>query len=135
MSKVYVLECNGLYKVGVAKDVVNRIAQLQTGNGSIIKEVTSYEFYDMAYVIERTLHKDFKHYKTVGEWFALDVQAIEALKLKLKFEWDFLRLVGCEDKQKIYSTLVNKWYTSTTCKHDILAEMANLKYKEGSNEV
>ena len=45
MSKVYVLECNGLYKIGITNNTSKRIKQLQTGNGFKIKEVVSYEFF------------------------------------------------------------------------------------------
>ena len=128
MSKVYILECNGLYKVGVTSNVSKRIKQLQTGNGFKIKEVVSYEFFDMAYYIENKLHNKFKECNMLGEWFSLSEFGLGLLKLHLKFEKDTLELVGCEDVQKIYAELYIKAITSTQGLDEVLVELANYKF-------
>lgn len=135
MSKVYIFECNGLYKIGVTSNVNRRLKQLQTGNGFKITEVVSYEFFSMAYCIESCLHSKFKWYNTLGEWFNLSEFELGALKLYLKFERDMLELVGCEGAQKIYAGLYTKAVSSPRAFKEVLVELANYKFptKEGNN--
>jgi hypothetical protein len=128
MSKVYVLECNGLHKIGVAQDVESRVKQLQTGNGNRIVEVTSYEFFSMAYWVESYLHKEFTASKTIGEWFNFSDYELGSVKLMLKFEYDKLQLVGNEEVQKIYTELYTQAFSSTNGLKEVLIEMANIKF-------
>ena len=128
MSKVYIFECNGLYKIGVTSNVNKRLKQLQTGNGFKITEVASYEFFSMAYCIERILHSKFKGCNTLGEWFDLSEFELGALKLYLKFETDMLELSGCKGAQKIYAKLYAKAATSPQGLKEVLVEIANYKF-------
>lgn len=128
MSKVYVFECNGLYKIGVTSNVNRRLKQLQTGNGFKITEVASYEFFSMAHCIERDLHSKFKECNTLGEWFNLSEFELGTLKLCLKFEREKLELVGCRGAQKIYADLYTKAISSPQGYKEVLVEIANYKF-------
>ena len=71
MQYLYLIECQNLYKIGVAHDVVNRLATLQTGNPFQLRVVDCYEFAN-AEVVERGLHQKFSLIRKRGEWFALN---------------------------------------------------------------
>lgn len=72
-----------LYKIGVSKNVNNRLLQLQTGSAVKCQVVKFYETKN-AYKIEKVLHQkywsmkyDDHDFKTlVGEWFKLDVNIV-----------------------------------------------------------
>ena len=71
---VYLMECNGFYKIGFASKPKKRKALFQTGNPHKITLVA------VSYPLERTdaeetedaLHRIFKHKHVRGEWFDLD---------------------------------------------------------------
>ena len=129
MSKVYVLECNGLHKIGVAQDVESRIQQLQTGNGNKIKEIYSIELYHLAFTIEKELHTTFKMCRVTGEWFKLAEYELELVLLKLRFEKEKLSIVGTEEMQEHYTYLHKKARESEIELDKILIELMNLKYR------
>jgi predicted GIY-YIG superfamily endonuclease len=69
---VYVLsDCNGNFKVGVAQDVDNRIAQLQTGNACRLVCVyrKSFSCQQDASCHEVACHELLAIYRVQGEWF------------------------------------------------------------------
>jgi hypothetical protein len=68
---VYLIRANKVfYKIGIARDVYKRIAQLQTGCPF---EVTLVHLIPTTYPqrLEQGLHKIFEHKRLRGEWFAL----------------------------------------------------------------
>jgi hypothetical protein len=73
---VYLVEANGLYKIGRSSNPELRIKEIQTGNGNKVRLVcmalTAY-----ASATERLLHKRLKGYRTSGEWFALSDSHVE----------------------------------------------------------
>jgi hypothetical protein len=72
-SGVYVVEAGetGLFKIGYAKDIQKRLADLQTGCPFKLKLFgTIPGGRDM----ERTMHILYKPYRTSGEWFSLPFQ-------------------------------------------------------------
>ena len=83
----------------------------------------------MAYCIENDLHKMFSRSCVLGEWFDLTEYKLDRLKLQLKFEKDKLNIIGCDTKQRIYSELYVKTYSSSQGIEEILVEMANHKFK------
>ncbi len=77
-TKVYLLKIvndnKTLYKIGFTRgNVYDRVKNLQTGCPYEILVVDSYSS-DYSMIIERTLHNIFKHKKTYGEWFELDLE-------------------------------------------------------------
>lgn len=71
------------YKVGIAQNLANRIAGIQTGNQHAI-ELVHHIYVAKAGVIERELHKWLDDHRADGgtEWFALT--ATEAIDLVMK---------------------------------------------------
>lgn len=67
---VYVLSCEARYKIGAARDVSKRVANLQTGAPAPLRIVWAAEVRDM-FATERALHTRFAHRHIAGEWYAL----------------------------------------------------------------
>lgn len=67
---LYIIECQGYYKIGVATDIESRLAQLSTGNPFPLKVSVLYKF-DNAEPVERALHQCYKESRQRGEWFKL----------------------------------------------------------------
>lgn len=70
MDYVYLFEANGLYKIGVTRDIPKRIRSLQTGNPHPIRLI------DFCILVSGSVgeHEIFKHLnpkRLEGEWFAL----------------------------------------------------------------
>jgi hypothetical protein len=78
-QKVYLLTDGFYYKIGIAKNVKNRINKLQIGNPHKIREVFSYE-QNNALKIEKVLHKKFKRKQMNGEWFDLNISDVQIIK-------------------------------------------------------
>lgn len=73
-------------KIGISRNVNNRLSQLQTGCPYQIKLIKTYSS-ELSTKIERVLHRSFRtkkidssEYTLIGEWFNLDIDSI------LKFE-------------------------------------------------
>lgn len=71
-NKVYLLECQGLYKIGMTtRDTAQRIADLSVGNPFDITCVA--EIYRAGCSsLETQLHNKFASKRVRGEWFKLD---------------------------------------------------------------
>ena len=68
---VYFITDGRYVKIGVANDVLKRILELQTGNGSKLFPLIRiyFPFKRAAYLAEHALHKEFSDKQLVGEWF------------------------------------------------------------------
>lgn len=74
---VYIIhERANRYKIGITKDVDDRVAQLQTGNSNDLTLVTYNDQCD-ARKIERRLHSVFERRRLNGEWFELSNGELE----------------------------------------------------------
>lgn len=67
---VYAIRCGEHTKIGIAKNVEQRLALLQTGCPEPLKIVDVIEAKDPLR-IERRLHFEFRQYRTRGEWFTI----------------------------------------------------------------
>jgi len=74
MNSIYLIQSleDSRYKIGVSKHPKKRILQLQTGNASKLKLVTSYES-EFAYQIEKALQRRYLYLKKEGEWFDMSI--------------------------------------------------------------
>lgn len=68
---VYFLHDGTYTKIGISNNVKKRLQMLQIGNPNKINIIAHSKILDNAQSIERALHKKYKKYKTVGEWFLL----------------------------------------------------------------
>ena len=84
------------YKIGStrAKDVNNRLKQLQTGSSSELYIKESFET-EYPFKLEKMLHNHFKEKNLIGEWFELSKADTE----------DFKEI--CEDKIKVIKKIKN----------------------------
>lgn len=71
LSFVYLLKCSEMYKIGVSKDIPQRIRMLQTGAPFPVSLV-NYIIVDAAHVQEKQLHRIFAEKRASGEWFQLE---------------------------------------------------------------
>lgn len=71
MQNLYLIECQGFFKIGVAYDVARRMAELGIGNPFelVVKAVYGYP---NAQAVEAVLHQKFSKQRIHGEWFSLD---------------------------------------------------------------
>lgn len=92
-QNLYIIECQGYFKIGVASDIASRLAQLSTGNPFPLTVQCVYKF-ENADPVERALHQRYKDNRVRGEWFELsyeDQQNIHRVCLALggsAFEYD-----------------------------------------------
>lgn len=63
---------DGYYKIGISKNPINRLKQLQTGNSSQLKLIESY-YSDYANNIEKALQRRYSYLNKEGEWFDLSL--------------------------------------------------------------
>lgn len=71
---IYLIECEGKYKIGVAKDIGQRVKTLQAANPSKITAITSYRVETAkALDVEKSVHKILERLNIRGEWFDLDI--------------------------------------------------------------
>lgn len=85
---VYILSVNDsdLYKIGVTKNIIGRIKQLNTGNPF---EFSIYDFYvtENHHNLESILHDKLKERKFRGEWFLLTKEEVKEVA---KFAREFI---------------------------------------------
>jgi hypothetical protein len=75
---VYLIESQGYYKIGKAKNFTQRTKHLDTIMP--IDTTLIYSFHSQDYTnAEKTLHNKYKHLRHKGEWFALTEQEINEI--------------------------------------------------------
>ena len=73
MQYLYVIVCQDFFKIGVANNVEDRLAQMSTGNPFPLYVACAFEFQN-AEPVEKSLHQKFASKKIRGEWFNLTKQ-------------------------------------------------------------
>lgn len=81
--KVYVLECEGHYKVGVSLNPRSRITSLQIGCPFPIKLVMTIT-HPNADRLEARLHQLYRRHRVRGEWYALSPDHLRVLADRYK---------------------------------------------------
>ena len=99
MNRIYILESDGFYKIGVSANINNRIKELQTGNPYTIECVFSRRVPE-AYEVEKYIHKLFEQDKVSGEWFEFDDRTLDIVETMIV---SHMRLcnIGPEDKERV----------------------------------
>lgn len=69
---IYLIKSNQYHKIGIASDLWDRKAELQTGNPTDLEIVVAFWFDEYVYHIEKELHDEFSAKRIRGEWFNLD---------------------------------------------------------------
>ncbi len=90
---IYLIRCseNSFYKIGISKNVEQRLKQIQTSSPDKVYLVHKYES-SYASKIERALHNFYKSYHRNNEWF----------ELSLNEEVEFLDMCSSIEANLIY---------------------------------
>lgn len=76
MGFVYLVQCNEFYKIGVATNMLQRLAGLQTGNPYPLRVIAYYRI-ENPVEVEARLHFRFQKKSHGGEWFKFDEQDVK----------------------------------------------------------
>lgn len=79
MDTLYLISSGPYVKIGIANDVENRIASLQTGNPIELKVMSCFEFQNSS-LVERVLHQKCASQRVRGEWFDLSTHEVEEIE-------------------------------------------------------
>lgn len=106
-GRVYVIQFEGLVKIGNTENIKTRIASIRNASGRNFIKCAYTNIISNHYDIESKMHKYFNKYKKVGEWFTIDFMTafkyLESLDLKefkiQKVSRDKLKnlLCNCDD--------------------------------------
>lgn len=77
-QQLYIIknEITGKIKIGVSNNVSTRIRQLECASGCSLKLLYTLPYSDNVFEIEQYLHKKFENYRSIGEWFTVDVRDV-----------------------------------------------------------
>jgi len=80
---VYIVECDWKYKIGVARDVRQRIREMQTGNPNplVLKDAV---IADRAQALEQILHGFFEEHRNTGEWHDINADQLADVVRRFK---------------------------------------------------
>lgn len=142
---VYLLNSNGIVKIGIAKSITGRLCAMQTGNPYQIELIAQYKVDNeiIARNKERALHKKFNHKHFRGEWFILDKEDLAAIDIFMQEQEatniivDDSNRVRWDPDAHIKTELGKAWYYELLSRNEplsvevamSLAELANYKYK------
>lgn len=81
VGKVYlVADGKTLVKIGITRNMPSRLQSLKTASGRELTLVATYTPTKIEYsALEKLLHKHYKDYRTLGEWFRTDISKEEFL--------------------------------------------------------
>ena len=77
-SSLYLMECKGMYKIGISNDPERRYNTFLTGNPDI-KMICYSKPVSFAFMLETKLHRLFKKDCVHGEWFKLKEQEVNSI--------------------------------------------------------
>lgn len=84
---VYIIKCCSFYKIGITKNIKDRIRNYDTHNPKKT-EYVHFEFFDDSEEVEKILFDIFQDKRIKGEWFKLKredvLEAISIMKLLKK---------------------------------------------------
>ena len=93
---LYIIECQGFYKIGTTKMVYARLNNIKTCNPFPVNLITQFRFKDAesANTAETYLHKKFQALRERGEWFRLRATDVEWVNAKFE-NLRQKRMCGC----------------------------------------
>ncbi len=110
---VYILKCDGGYKIGRAKNTKKRIKELQTGNANDIQLVFQYKTHNCI-ILENAVHKHLKEYRHISgrEFFICDIEHMKSTITTLGYKLDTLSK-KCDNDNKLKQKLIENIYKDT----------------------
>jgi predicted GIY-YIG superfamily endonuclease len=89
MTSVYLIKAGQTnnYKIGISDNPQSRLSNIQTSHYEKLSIVKSVEYSTrfIALSVEEFLHKKYKKFNTVGEWFVFDSGQIKEIQKYLEF--------------------------------------------------
>lgn len=87
-GKVYLISDNGSQvKIGISTDVPNRLRTLALSSGRELSLLTTYSPNIIKYsTMERLLHDHYDKFRTLGEWFKMEITEEDFLKVCSKLD-------------------------------------------------
>lgn len=82
-AHIYLIECGGKYKIGLSRNVDRRLKELDYRPFEI-KLVAKSSLIENPFDLERKLHKYFESSRINGEWFNLNNEQVEQVRVVLK---------------------------------------------------
>lgn len=84
IAQIYIIECNGRYKVGMSKNIENRLKQLDNRPFpcNIIFKSSDTKY---AYEIEQEIHFRLTKRRIKGEWYDMPQEIVEKVKNEIEF--------------------------------------------------
>lgn len=77
---IYLMKCHDFYKIGIANNVEERLAGIQTGNPYPVEVVAKFEVaQSTARRLEKLFHTILGYFRVRGEWFELTPGKIEVI--------------------------------------------------------
>lgn len=77
---LYIIKCDKYYKIGIASNIDSRLNSLQCGNPFELEVVCAFRV-KKARQLEKDLHNGLRQFNHKREWFILDTDFIEDLKV------------------------------------------------------
>ena len=77
-SSIYLMECKGMYKIGISNNPEKRYHTFLTGNPDI-KMICYSKPISFAFMLETKLHRLFKKDCIHGEWFKLKKEEVDTI--------------------------------------------------------
>ena len=87
---VYLVECDGVYKIGVSNNPDRRVGEFNTMYHKPVNVVTVSERLSDMWAIEWLLHGIYDNCRVRGEWFGLSSRQVETVKAFLSGRFDEL---------------------------------------------
>ncbi|UBF23198.1 T5orf172 domain protein [Haloarcula tailed virus 2] len=92
IMSVYIFECEGKYKIGISKDVGQRLSACQTGCPFPIIEYAKIENSDGSdRELETALHTYYSEYNIHGEWFDIPDEEVHEYTLRMEMSSNKIR--------------------------------------------
>lgn len=83
---VYLLASAGMVKIGIAKNLMKRLYAMRCSSAVPIEVISAQEFpsQEHAFDAELKIHAKFRRFRSHGEWFKMEPEAIESAKKELR---------------------------------------------------
>jgi hypothetical protein len=136
MQLLYLIECQGYFKIGVAYDVQRRLAELATGNPFELNVRAVYG-YNNAQVVEAALHQKFSAGWKRGEWFSMNDQDLQDFHMLCQglggMEMPFTAVVEEDEIEEIENESLDAQHRVQQRKRDQKIKIIDL-YSQGKSQ-
>jgi hypothetical protein len=108
----FACDSRGFIKIGIARSIFHRLAELQTGNPLRLRVLAVFEGDH-----EQRLHEKFRHLRASGEWFKAGPEIWEEV---LAYKKTQPQQTNPEVEQEVESLSDAQWFRLTDCVESLL---------------